>query len=153
MSSRLFDRLREKMGAGYYVRSDHDVLTDHGVLEISTGVDNKRVKEVIIAIIDECQKLIDTKVSETELKKVKESLIGSIYLGLESSDSLTGFYGDQVILRDNIKTPFEIIKEIKVIKSKDIQKVAKNIFQNKNLNLAIIGPFKDKKPFHKILRF
>ena len=29
--------------------------------------------------------------------------------------------------------------------------VAKDIFQNQKLNLAIIGPFKDKEKFEKIL--
>src|SRR3989338_7469644 len=43
MSSRLFVKLREEMGVGYYVRAYNDAYTDHGVFQISAGVDNKRI--------------------------------------------------------------------------------------------------------------
>src|SRR5258708_31471779 len=47
MSSRLFQKLREEMGVGYYVRAYNDAYTDHGFFQISAGVDNKRIDEVI----------------------------------------------------------------------------------------------------------
>jgi len=153
MSSRLFERLRDKMGVGYYIQAGQNTLTDHGLLEISAGVDNKRIKEVTKALLEECQKLVDEKVSEKELKKSKDFLIGNMYLRLELSDSLASFYGDQAVLRKPIKTPSEVEKIIKEITTKDIQQVAKTIFQNKGLNLALIGPFKNKKPFQQILKF
>src|SRR3989344_631902 len=57
MSSRLFQKLREEMGVGYYVRAYNDVYTDHGFFQISAGVDNKRINEVIRAVLAECKKL------------------------------------------------------------------------------------------------
>ncbi|KKW38219.1 MAG: Processing peptidase, partial [Parcubacteria group bacterium GW2011_GWA1_54_88] len=39
MSSRLWQVVREKLGAAYYVRAGHEALTDHGVFEISAGLD------------------------------------------------------------------------------------------------------------------
>jgi predicted Zn-dependent peptidase len=56
MSSRLFNKLREEMGVAYYVRSYNDSYTDHGFLEISAGVSNNRVKEVVAEILKECKK-------------------------------------------------------------------------------------------------
>ena len=47
----------------------------------------------------------------------------------------------------------EKIKEINKVTVKDIQKMAKIIFKTKNLNLAIIGPYKDKASFEDILKF
>ena len=38
MSSRLFHRLRDEMGACYYVRAEHDGGTDHGIFAISVGI-------------------------------------------------------------------------------------------------------------------
>jgi len=153
MSSRLFQKLREEMGVGYYVRAYNDVYTDHGFFQVSAGVDNKRIYEVIDAVLEECKKLKNEKVSEDELNKVKECLIGNMKLSLESSDDIANFYGGQELLKKEIKNAEEKAKEIRKVTADQIQKVAKDIFNDKKLNLAIIGPFKNKAKFSKILKF
>ena len=153
MSSRLFVKLREEMGVGYYVRAYNDSYTDHGFFQISAGVDNKRIYEVIDAVLIECKKLKDELVSEEELNKVKEFLIGNMKLSLESTDDIANFYGGQELLVKEIKTQEEKAKEIRKVTASDIKKMANKIFTNSKLNLALIGPFKEKSKFQKILRF
>ncbi len=153
MSSRLFQKLREEMGVGYYVRAGNDTYTDHGVFTISAGVDNKRIEEVISVILEEVQKFKNEKIDEEELNKVKEFLIGNMKLSLESSDDIASFYGGQELLKKEIKSLDEKIREIRDVTTKQIQDLAKDIFKNEKLNLALIGPFKDKNKFLKILKF
>jgi predicted Zn-dependent peptidase len=153
MSSRLFQKLREEMGVGYYVRAYNDVYTDHGFFQISAGVDNKRVYEVIEAVLEECKKLKKEKISEDELNKVKECLIGNMKLSLESTDDIANFYGGQELLKKEIKDSEEKANEIRKVTVNQIQILAKDIFVDKKLNLALIGPFKDKSKFSKILKF
>ncbi len=152
MSSRLFQKLREEMGVGYYVRAYNDTYTDHGVFQISAGVDNKRIQEVIDAVLVECKKLKDEKVSEEELSKVKEFLIGNTKLSLESSDDIANFFGGQELLRGEIKSLEEKTKELRKVNAKEVQEMARTIFTEKNLNLALIGPFKQKADFTKLLK-
>jgi len=153
MSSRLFQKLREEMGVGYYVRAYNDAYTDHGFFQISAGVDNKRIYEVIGAVLEECKKLKNEKVSEEELNKVKECLIGNMKLSLESSDDIANFLGSQELLKKEIKNLEEKTKEIREVTAFQIQSLAKEIFKDKKLNLALIGPFKDKSKFTEILKF
>jgi predicted Zn-dependent peptidase len=153
MSSRLFQKLREEMGVGYYVRAYNDPYTDHGFLQISAGVDNKRIEEVVGAVLLECKKLKTQKISSEELNKVKEFLIGNMKLSLESSDDIASFYGLQELLKREIKKSEEKAKEIKKVTVNQIQILANDIFRNNKLNLALIGPFKDKSKFSKILKF
>lgn len=153
MSSRLFQKLREEMGVGYYVNAYNDAYTDHGFFQISAGVDNKRIHEVIKAVLAECKKLITEKVSEDELNKVKQLLVGNMKLSLESSDSLANFFGGQELLRHEIKSAEDKAREINKVTSTQVQAMAQDIFQNQKLNLALIGPFKDAKEFIKILKF
>jgi predicted Zn-dependent peptidase len=152
MSSRLFQKLREEMGVGYYVRAGSDGYTDHGVLEVSAGVDNKRIDEVIKAILMEFRKLKNVLVPAAELSKVKEYMIGSLLLDLESSDSIASFYGGQEVLRKPVETAAEMAKKIRAVKAEDIRKLARQIFQNYKLNLALIGPYRNKARFIKILK-
>jgi predicted Zn-dependent peptidase len=153
MSSRLFVKLREEMGVGYYVRAHNDSFTDHGFFQISAGVDNKRIEEVIVAVLEECKKLKDYKITEAELDKVKEYLIGNMKLSLESSDDIANFYGGQELLKREIEEATKKANEIRKVTVSQIQALAKDIFTNKKLNLAVIGPFKDQNKFLKILKF
>ncbi len=153
MSSRLFQKLREEMGVGYYVRAYNDTYTDHGFFQISAGVDNKRIDEVIEAVLLECKKLKDYKVSKEELDKVKECLIGNMKLLLESTDDIANFYGGQELLKKELRSAEQKAIEIRKVTARQIQTLAGDIFKDKKLNLALIGPFKDKAKFQKILKF
>jgi len=155
MSSRLFHKLREEMGCCYYVRAENNTFTDHGFFDIASGVDKNRVEEVVKVLLREMQKLKTDLVSEVELKKVKEYLIGNLFLELESSDAFAEFYGAQEILNKPISNPKEKAKRIKEITSQDIKRVANKIFKNENLNLAIIGDIdkKQENNLKKIFKF
>jgi len=153
MSSRLFNKLREDMGVAYYVHAYNEASLDHGAFQISAGVNNERVEEVIKEILKECNLLIKEKVTDKELNKVKSLIIGNTKLSLEATDDIANFYGGQELMKKEIKTLEEKIKEINKVTSMEIQKMAKIIFKDKNLNLAIIGPYKEGDKFKKILKF
>ncbi len=153
MSSRLFTKLREEMGVAYYVRAYNQTSLDHGSFQISAGVNNQRTEEVIKEILKECNLLIKEKASDKELNKVKSMIIGNMKMSLEATDDIANFYGGQELIKHEIKTLEEKIKEINQVTAIDIQKIAKTIFKTKNLNLSIIGPFKEKKIFVDILKF
>ena len=90
---------------------------------------------------------------EVELKKAKEYLKGKMVLELEDSREVSNFFGLQELLEEKIRTPKEVIANIEKVTSEDIQSVAKEIFKNNGLNLAIVGPYKDNSKFEKILKF
>lgn len=153
MSSRLFSRMRDVMGVCYYVRASSDELTDHGIFSVSAGVDKMRLVESVQAIIEECRRFTVEPLSEAELRKTKDFIIGNMALGLESSDSIAEFVGIQEILKAEVKKPKEITDKIEKVTAKDVQKIACELFQNQNLNLAVIGDVKDKGELKKILKF
>ncbi len=153
MSSRLFIKLREEMGVAYYVRANNNTSLDHGSFQISAGVNNGRVKEVIKEILKECKTLVDEPIKIRELNKIKSFLIGNTKLALEATDDIANFYGSQELMRKEIKTLKNKIDEINKVTVKDVQKIAQTIFKNKNLNLSIVGPIKNNKDFKNILTF
>ena len=153
MSSRLFQRLREEMGACYYVYSYHEAEKDRGLAPIATGIDPKRACEVIEALIDECKKLTKEKVSDAELNKVKDYKVSHLYMGLETTDSLASYYMSEEISGGRIKNPLDREKEIRSVTPDSIMELAKELFTDKNLNLAIIGDIKDESKIKKSLTF
>lgn len=153
MSSRLFHKVRVELGLGYYVRAANDAFTDHGMLAASVGVDNMRAVEVVPAILGEFKRMATELVPEEEIKKAKDMLSGRLLLGLESTDDLAEYYGFQWVLRNEFIGPDEVIKRMNKVTAKDIQALAKKIFIEKHLNMAVIGPWKDDKQFKKELKF
>jgi predicted Zn-dependent peptidase len=151
MSSRLFTRIREKMGAAYYLWAGADLSLDHGLLTISAGADRKRTEEVIQAILEECRILRDVAVPEKELQKTKDHMIGGLVLGLETSDDLASFYGGQEVLTGGVLSPTVLTDRIKKVTARDVQKVATAILKDRGLNLAVIGSYKNQATFKKIL--
>jgi len=152
MSSRLFEEVRTKLGIAYYIQTTVSLDPDTGYLVTQAGIDNKNVERGISTILKEYKKISQEKVPESELKKAKDYLKGKTTLLLESSDALASFFAGQELLEKRILTPKEIFAEIDKVTTDDIQKVAKDIFKPEKLNLALIGPFKNKEKFERILK-
>lgn len=154
MSSRMFDEVREKLGAAYYIATYNESESDTGFLSTFAGIDSLKINKVIETILKEYKKLTEVKVTEKELRKIKDHLRGKIVLGMESSDAQASFYCSQELLKNRILSIDDIIKEIEKVKVSDIMRVAKDIFKEEKLNLAIIGPYKGKEQeFKKLLKF
>jgi len=158
MSSRLFTSLRERRGLAYYVRTNWELYTDSGYLTTGAGVPLDKVDQAVKIILTEYKKITEELVKIEELDKVKQLLVGRTALQLESSDDIANWYGRQAILlheqkRGNkILTPADYYQKVKRVNSRDIIRVAREIFVDSKLNLAVIGPYKNEKSFERILR-
>lgn len=151
MSSRLFTSVREKRGLAYYIRTVAETSSDTGYLATVAGIDNKNVGEVVKLILQEYQSLKNNLINEEELQKAKDYFKGTLSLSLESSDSQASFYAEQELLKGEMLEPQDVFKKIDKVSINDIKKVAEDIFKPDKLNLALIGPFEEKKEFEKLL--
>jgi predicted Zn-dependent peptidase len=145
--------MRDQLGICYYIRADHEPFTDHGFLSIGAGVDNSRVKEGIEGILSECRRLRDEPVSEAEIQKAKDYIAGTTMLELETSDARAEFCGYQEVLKHSLESPEELTAKVRAVTASDVQKLAKEIFVDSGLNMAIVGKFKDStefKPYFKL---
>ena len=151
MSSRLFIEVREKRGLAYYVRTGIETYEDVGYVSVSAGVEHKNLAETIKVILAEYKKISQEKVNEKELQKAKDFVKGRAVMGMESSDEVAMFFVDQEVSNGKISTleeKFELIDKVSV---GDILRVAKDVFKEKSLNLAVIGPHKNSEKLKKEL--
>ncbi|MBU1164934.1 insulinase family protein [Patescibacteria group bacterium] len=152
MSSRLFTEIREKRGLAYFVRADAHAFKDTGSFIVMAGLDKTRINPAIALILQELKKIKNDGVTAKELKSAKEFIKGKLILELEDSESIADWYGKQELLTGKMLTPEQKLKKVMAVKLSDIQKVAKDIFKQNKINLALIGPYKDKKSFEKLLK-
>lgn len=153
MSSRLFIQVRERRGLAYYVRSDVEHYLDVGGFTTQAGIDVKRIDDAITVMLEEYFGIADGSkpIYDEELSKAKEYLKGRLTLELEDSRSVAGLYATQYTLKRKARTPEEIIAKTDTVTKEEAVAVAREIFDRKKLNLAIIGPYKDASRFEKLL--
>ena len=152
MSSRLFIKIRERLGLAYFVRAAVDPYEDTGTFLIRAGLTKARIDEAIKAICLELVKIRDKGVTAAELKRAKENVRGRVVLELEDSSDLAGFFGKQELYTNEVKTPDEKFAEINAVTISDIKAVAKDVIRGNRAALALIGPFKDQKHFADLIK-
>lgn len=153
MSSRLFSKMRDELGICYYVRANHDALTDHGYLAISAGLDSSRVEEGIKELLLQCKRLAKEMVSDEELKKAKDYISGTTMLDLETSDSRAYHAAYYEALKHHVETPEEMLSKIQKVTATEIRDLARQIFRDESLNMAMISRFKDDSVFRNFFTF
>lgn len=151
MSGILFQTVREKLGAAYYIFSITFLGSDYGYWAVKAGIDNNRLEEIIKIILKEWQKLKTKSVGIRELKKAKNFIAGRLALSLENIHSVAYGIAFDELLRNKIETPEQYLKKIKQVTARDIQKLAQDLLTPKTLNLALIGPHKNKQKLEKSL--
>lgn len=150
MSARLFTEIREKRGWAYRVWAFTEETTDNGYLGIFGGVKRDKTYESLRIMKNEVLGLAET-VTDEEVERAVENLKGSSVLRYKQPEELTNYLITQLLLKDKAELPKTAIAKISKVTKKDVVAVANELFKKENLYLTVIGPFKDKKKFAKIL--
>lgn len=152
MSSRLFEEVREKRSLAYYVSSYSEEYQDTGFMMANAGVALDKTEEAIKVILEEFGKIRESGVTPEELKRAKDYSKGKMILSLEDSFRVASFFAGQEILEKKILLPDEILARVDAVTQEDIMRVAKDLFKQDKLNLALIGPFKEPSKFESLLK-
>jgi len=151
MSSRLFMAVRERRGLAYSVHTSGESYHDAGYLATQCGVEHENLEKTITVILDEYRRMTVEKVDDEELLKAKEYIKGKMAMGFEGSDDVVEYVVTQETIYGKITTIEEKRKYIDKVTSEDVMRVAKDIFQNKKLNLVVIGPHAHKEELSKLV--
>ena len=153
MSSRLFTEIRDKRGLAYYVGADTDTYTDTGIFAMNAGVNNDKADDAIKVMLEEADKLKSKGITARELQQAKDQAEGALAIALENSRAVANAYAGPVLFYDEVLTPEEELDKIKKVTLEQVLEVASEIFDNRKLNLSLIGPFEKEEEFKKILKF
>jgi len=151
-SSRLFMSVRNHLGLAYYVGTSSNHHEDTGLFAVYAGINLKNIELGIKAILAELKKVKSTLIPEKEIADAKSHIEGILGIQLESSNNIAQMIGDSEIILGKEETPEEYLANIRKVTAADLKAVANDIFKTTKLNFALIGPFKDKNRFAKILK-
>ena len=142
-SSRLFIELREKHAITYDVNSAHCKGLDFGYLSVNCAINTQKATKAQKLILKELEKLQTTLVSQEELERVKQIMLGGILRGMDDSH-------DTLEIISYMDTQFgselglqEYVTNIQSVTSKNIQTAATQYLNKDELGMAILKPKKE----------
>jgi predicted Zn-dependent peptidase len=140
MSSRLFQNIREKRGLAYSVFSGLSAYRDAGNITIYAGCANEAVGEVIDLCVDELKGIKHAPVPDSELRRAKDHLKGSLMLSLENTASRMSHLARQEIYFERHFGLDETLSGVQAVSPDDVQRVAGELFSDGSLAATIVGP-------------
>ena len=151
MSSRLFQKIREKQGLVYSVFSELTPYRDTGGLLVCAGTSPQSVPKVLTSVLEEFRDLKENYVGQEELQRAKDQLKGSIMLGLESTGSRMSNLARQEMYFGRSLTLDEMIQQIEAVTADEIAGIARKFFQTDKIALTVLGRLNGLKVTRKML--
>ena len=139
MSSRLFQNVREKRGLAYAVFSGLVAYRDAGSVTVYAGCANNAVGELIDVVIGELRRLKSETLPESELRRAKDHLKGSLMLNLESTSSRMSHLARQEIYFDRQFGLDETLEGVERVTQDDVRRVAQDLFTDRGLAATVLG--------------
>ena len=149
MTSRLWVALREENQLVYLFNVFYEAYEDGGFFSINFTTSNNNVKKTIKTVLDILDKMKKIKISEDELKLTKKKAIMDIEINSEESCEIAEFYGEQMILDQELKNYDDIKKIYEKCDLDILQSLCKDIFVFDKMKIVMLGSLERDK-FNKI---
>jgi predicted Zn-dependent peptidase len=144
MSSRLFHVVRDELALCYEISSSVRKYEDAGAFVIGAGLDESNLIRALEIVSKELNRIKNEPIPDEELERAKEFYKGQLLFTMEDTMSHMLWLGEKIVSGEKELDVERIINRIASISKDDIMRVARNIFKNESMNLAVIGPVKDE---------
>jgi len=143
MSSRLFQKLRERHGICYSIQSSVVSLEDTGALTVFAGLEPAKLERAVRLTMQELERIATKPPARTELRKAQDYTIGQTLMGLESTSNQMTWMGESLLSYGKVIDPHEVEERLLAVTPEEVRAVAEFCFQPKRLGVAVAGPKPD----------
>jgi len=145
MSSRLFQRLREREGLVYNVTSFLHLYSDTGTMGVYLTTSPSAKERAIDIVFEELKKLTTDGLMRDELENTKEHLKGGLILGLESTVNRMLRILKEEIYIGRERTIDDILNAVDSVSEDDVLTLARELFDRDKFAISLVEPdTKDK---------
>src|SRR6516165_8338944 len=106
---------------------------------VYAGTAKETVGQVVDLTVAEFRALKESLVAEDEIRRAKDHLKGSLMLSLESTSSRMSNLARQEIYFKRFFTLDELVESIEGVTEDDVQRIAREFFEPKNIALTVLG--------------
>ncbi len=145
MSSRLFVRIREKLGLVYSINAMPELLDIGGNIIISLATNSTNQELALKSIKEEIDNIANNGVTEAEVNKAKTFCKSMVVMSAELSTNKARNNSSNILTYGKVITIDDRIADIEKVTKKSIDTLAKQIFTN-NFCVALVSDKPIKNP-------
>lgn len=145
MSSRLFQKLRERHGICYSVQTSIVSLEDAGALTVFAGLEPSKLEKAMRLTMQELERIASQSPRSGELRKAQDYTIGQTLMGLESTSNQMTWMGESLLSYGKIVDPHEVEKRLLAVTPQEVRSVAEFCLKPSRLGVAIVSPEPDEE--------
>ncbi len=138
MSSRLFIKVREKLGLAYSISSFPVYYRNEGMFYIFASTSKGKEDKLKKVILDECLNFSAT-IEKREFEKGKNQLLGSLSLGLETMLSRALFNAKNISIYKELLDFSDVVSLIESIDFLEVKTLAEKIFKDEKAAVLLYG--------------
>jgi len=136
--SRIFDNLREEKGLAYYAGSFLFLGVDPGAFIFYVGTVRDKLKLAQRELLAEIRRLQEELISEEELERAKESLIGSRWIEWQRGVNMAAEVAADELLGVGYTEVYEFERKVRQVSREDIRRVARK-YLSRPYVAAVVG--------------
>jgi zinc protease len=137
--SRLTKSVREESGLTYGIYTALNTMEDFNGLSLGTSTRNETAGQLMDMIRQEWRNMIDTPVTEQEVRDARNYLIGSVPLSLTSTDRISGFLLDLQL--DNLPADYldQRVKALEAVTPEKVTTLASRLLDTDAMSIVMVG--------------
>jgi predicted Zn-dependent peptidase len=151
MSSRLFLELRERRSLAYDVSTFAATYADCGTFGVHAGFDPEQATEVLAAILEQLERVAQDPVAAAELDRARAYTRGRLELRMEDTGAVASWLGTGESLLPRILSVEEVVEHFEAVTADDLLRVARRFARPDQARLAVLGPFRSRRRFERVL--
>jgi len=146
MSSRLFVRIREKLGLVYSINALPEFADIGGNIIISLATNSTNQELALKSIKEEIDNIANNGVTDAELEKAKTFCKSMLVMAAEVSTNKARNNASNILTYGKSITIDERMEEIEKVTKADVNKLAKSIFGRDDMCIAVVSDKPNKNP-------
>jgi predicted Zn-dependent peptidase len=153
MSTRLYERICDRLGLCYDVSGMFECYEDDGVLDIAAGAAHERALVVTREIFALLRELAEHGPTDEEIQKARDRHLWSVEAMLDDAEAVSGFYG-LAALAGIARTPMARHEELATVSREAVRAAAETVFRPDRLSVAAVGLLReaDEKKLERAVR-
>ena len=151
MSSRLFVELRERRSLTYDVSTFGTTYADCGTFGVHAGFDPEQAGPLLAAILEQLERVVQEPISVGELERARAYTRGRLQLRFEETGAVAAWLGTGESLLPRILPVDEVIERLEAVTVEDLLRVARTYVRPDLARLAVLGPFRSRLRFERML--
>lgn len=139
MSSKLFQRIREKLGLVYNISSACSYNIAGGDINIHFATSTKNAPLALSAIREEIDELIKSGLTENEFLDAKNNMLSTLKLSFENTSGINVSVCKNIKNYNRAITKEELLEKYKAVTLNDVNKLFKEIFDTDKFCISYVG--------------